>query len=179
LDLNAAELAVANQLKFPLLLLGTVLSAGGIWIGLAWRARDSQAALRRIGISYILMYVAILGVVMPQFAPTKTYRPQGQWIRAQVGPAATHIGMVYPGGGGIRKRGAFGFETGGIMVDLLETEADVDAFFARHPRSLVLVEGHSREKIFARDSAGWEDRKIRDLWVGKTLYVVVGASGRQ
>ncbi len=174
LELNAAELTVANQLQVPLLILGAVLLAGGTWIGFAWKARASQVALTRIGLTYVAMYIAIIGVVMPNFAATKTYKPQGEWIRAQIGPEQKLIGMVYPGGGGIRKRGAFGFETGGVMVDLLETEIQIETFLQQHPGSLVLVEGNSLDAIFGRDPDAWESRKIRELWVGKTLYVVVG-----
>jgi hypothetical protein len=174
LELKAAELTVANQLQVPLLILGAVLLAGGAWIGFAWKARESQVALKRIGLTYVAMYIAIIGIVMPNFAATKTYKPQGEWIRARIGPEQTLIGMVYPGGGGIRKRGAFGFETGGVMVDLLETEDQVESFLRQHPESMVLVEGNSLDAIFGRDPDAWESRKIRELWVGKTLYVVVG-----
>lgn len=175
LDLNAAELIVAGLLQTPLAILGAVLLAGGIWIGLAWKKKDSQAALKKIGLTYVAMYVVVVGVVMPNFAASKTYKPQGEWIRSVIGPDQTHIGMVYPGGGGIRKRGAFGFETGGVMVDLLESEEQIEGFFDQYPDSMVLVEGASLDTIFGRDPQGWETRKIRELWVGKTLYVVVGA----
>lgn len=174
LDLNAAELVVANSLQLPLALLGLTLICGGSWVGMAWRQRDTRASLHRIGFSYIALYAVVLGIVAPQFAETKTYKPQGEWIRSQVGPHQTHIGMVYPGGGGIRKRGAFGFETGGIMVDLLETEQEVESFLDAYPGSVVLVEGQSQEAIFGRNERLWASRRIRELWVGKTLYVVVG-----
>ena len=175
LELNAAELTVANSLQIPLTALGAVILAGGIWIGLTWRKRDTRSALRRLGGSYIALYVVILGFVAPQFAPTKTYKPQGEWVREYIGARQTHIGMVYPGGLGIRKRGAFGFETGGAMVELLETTAEVEQFFVEHADSIVLVEGHSIDEIFTHDRAAWEERRIRDLWVGKTQYVVVVA----
>ena len=76
-DLEAAELEVANSLQLPLILLGIVMLAGGVFVGQAWRRRNARAALRRIGGSYIAMFIVILGVVMPVFAPTKTYKPQG------------------------------------------------------------------------------------------------------
>ena len=81
--------------------------------------------------------------------------------------------MVYPGGAGIRKRGAFGYETGGAMVDLLEAPEQVEEFFNRYPDSLVLVQQKSVDLIFAGNESGWRDRVQRELWVGKTLYLVV------
>jgi hypothetical protein len=177
LDLDVSALAVANLLQMPLLLLGIVMAAGGVWIGLSWRKRHTLAALGRIGLTYAALYVTIFGIVMPNFAPSKTYKPQGEWIRQQIGATQTHIGMVYPGGGGIRKRGAFGFETGGVMVDLLETEQQVEAFFDEYPDSLVLVEGHSRDTIFGDNQRAWETRTVTELRVGRTLYIVVRDQG--
>jgi 4-amino-4-deoxy-L-arabinose transferase-like glycosyltransferase len=172
-DMLQAELAVAKALRFPLLMLAFTMIAAGAWIGLAWRIRDTRGALRRIGVSYVALYVVILAIVMPRFEPSKTYAPQGQWIRGEIGPDETHIGMVYPGGGGIRKRGAFGYETGGAMVDLLEAPEQVEDFFSRYPNSLVLVQEKSVDMIFADNEADWRERVQRELWVGKTLYLVV------
>jgi hypothetical protein len=81
--------------------------------------------------------------------------------------------MVYPGGGGVRKRGAFGFESGGLLVDLLETRAEVAEFFARYPNSLVLVEEQSTGGLFDDDPAAWQARTRRDLRIGRTRYVVI------
>jgi len=172
-DMLHLELEVARALRLPLLMLAVTIIAASVWIGLAWRERDTRDELRRIGVSYVALYVVILAIVMPQFGPTKTYAPQGQWIRSEIGPDQTHIGMVYPGGAGIRKRGAFGYETGGAMVDLLEAPEQVEAFFNRYPDSLVLVQEKSVDMIFAGNESGWRDRVQRELWVGKTLYLVV------
>ncbi len=172
-DMLAAELAVAEALRTPLLVLGVCMVAAGAWVGLAWRVRDTREELRRIGVSYVALYVVILAIVMPQFGPTKTYAPQGQWIRSEIGPEQSHIGMVYPGSGGIRKRGAFAYEAGGLMIDLLEAPAQVDDFFDRYPESMVLVQAKSVDMIFANDEAAWNERVQRELWVGKTLYLVV------
>jgi 4-amino-4-deoxy-L-arabinose transferase-like glycosyltransferase len=172
-DMLEAELAVAEALRTPLLALGVCLFTAGAWIGLAWRGRDTREELRRIGVSYVAVYVVILAIVMPQFGPTKTYAPQGQWIRSEIGPEASRIGMVYPGSGGIRKRGAFAYEAGGLMVDLLEAPEQVEDFFTRYPESLVLIQEKSIDLIFADDVVAWNKRVQRELWVGKTLYLVV------
>lgn len=171
--MNHMELQVVSAIRWPLALLGITLAAAGVWLWLAWKEHDTRDLMRRIGVSHVAMYIVILGLVMPQLAATKTYAPQGQWIRDQIGSDQNTIGMVYPGGGGIRKRGAFGFETGGAMVELLESADDVEQFFARFPDSLVLVESRSEELIFgdARDAS--TARTQHELWVGKTLYYVV------
>ena len=172
-DMQDLELRAVTALRLPIFLLAVLFTGAGAWIGLAWRERDTRNELRRIAISYVLLYVVILGAVLPQLEPTKTYAPQGQWIRNEIGPDETHIGMVYPGGGGIRKRGAFGFETGGAMVELLETSTEVEAFFKSHPGSLVLVQESSVDELFSENESAWRGRVQRELPVGKTFYLVV------
>jgi 4-amino-4-deoxy-L-arabinose transferase-like glycosyltransferase len=172
-DMLEAELAVAKALRTPLLALAACMVAAGAWVGLAWHVRDTREELRRIGVSYVAVYVVILAIVMPPFGPTKTYAPQGQWIRDEIGPEQSHIGMVYPGSGGIRKRGAFAYEAGGVMVELLEAPEQVEGFFSQYPESLVLVQEKSIDMIFTGNETSWKERVQRELWVGKTLYLVV------
>jgi 4-amino-4-deoxy-L-arabinose transferase-like glycosyltransferase len=178
IGLQPNELDVAHALTWPLILLGVVLIIAGSWIGQTWRDRDTRMALKRIALSHVVVYAVVLGLLMPAFAPSKTYKPQGEWIRDQVGPGESHIGMVYPNGGGIRKRGAFGFETEGLLVDLLETREDVATFFDHYPGSLVLVESSSMPALFGDDPDAWAARTLRELGVGSTRYLVIGA-GRE
>ena len=175
-DMPPLELEVTRALRYPVLLLSATFIAGSTWIGQAWQARDTRDELRRIGVSFIGLYIVILAIVMPQFGPSKTYAPQGEWIRNEIGPDESNIGMVYAGSFGIRKRGAFGYETGGAMVDLLDSAEQVEVFFSQHPNSLVLVQEKSVVTIFAGNEAAWRDRVQRELWVGKTLYLVVRSS---
>jgi 4-amino-4-deoxy-L-arabinose transferase-like glycosyltransferase len=176
-DMRDLELRAVTALRLPIFLLAVLFTGAGVWIGLAWRERNTSNELRRIAVSYVLLYVVILGAVLPQFGPTKTYAPQGQWIRDEIGPDESHIGMVYPGGWGIRKRGAFGFETGGAMVDLLESSAEIEAFFERHPDSLVLVQEYSVDEIFSGNETAWHSRVQRKLAVAKSFYLVVRDAG--
>jgi hypothetical protein len=173
--LQPIELDLALPLTPPLMLLGVVLTVAGWWMAQTWRDRDTRMALKRIALSHVAIYAVVLGLIMPAFAPAKTYKPQGEWIRNQVGPGQSHIGMVYPNGGGIRKRGAFGFETGGLIVDLLETRDDVATFFNRYPGSLILVESNSMPALFGDDLDAWGARTLRELGVGRTRYIVIGA----
>ena len=172
-DMLPLELAVTQALRYPVLLLAATFIAGGAWIGQAWQARDTRDELRRIGVTYIGLYIVILAIVIPQFGPSKTYAPQGAWIRSEIGPNESNIAVGAACSLGIRKRGAFAYETGGAMVDLLESAEPEEDFFSHHPNSLVLVQEKSGVTIFAGNEAAWRDRVQRELWVGKTLYLVV------
>ena len=75
--------------------------------------------------------------------PRGTYAPQARWIRAQIG-AEDRIGIYYPERGR-NKMGAFTYHSG-ALVSLLDSEADVVAFFHEHPASLVLVHEEVAER---------------------------------
>jgi len=181
LDLNEQELEVAQGVRIPLALMGTVLLASGAWIILAWKRGDTRAALVRIGTTHVALYVVILALVLPALGPTKSYAPQSQWIREQIG-SETNFGMVYPFGSktasgkimnaGIAKRGGFAYETG-AMVDLLDDRADVENYFRQHPTSVVLIHEGSVDMIFSGEESAWQARVIRELRTGSHVYVVV------
>lgn len=59
------------------------------------------------------------------------------------------------------------------MVDLLDGPAEVDLFFQEHPGSVVLVIEGSVDKIFAGNESAWQARVMRELRVGKYLYLVL------
>ncbi|MGH8195546.1 MAG: ArnT family glycosyltransferase [Woeseiaceae bacterium] len=170
LDLNDLEVQVASNARIPLALLGSVLFGGGLWIGQAWRRDDVRASLVRIGGGQFALYVVILAFVMPAFGPIKTYEPQSLWISEQIGNE-THFGMVDPAG--VARRGGFAYYTG-TMVDLLDSQPEVEAFFREHPTSVVLVIEGATDRIFAGNENDWQARIMRELRVGRYLYVVVG-----
>jgi hypothetical protein len=153
-------------------LLGIVLLGSGLWIGHAWRHKDARASLVRIGGAQVALYVVILAFVMPAFGAIKTYAPQSRWISEAIGDE-THFGMVDPNG--IARRGGFAYYTG-TMVDLLDSEPEVERFFKEHPDSVVLIVEESTDRIFAGNQAAWQSRILRELRVGSYLYVVVGGS---
>jgi 4-amino-4-deoxy-L-arabinose transferase-like glycosyltransferase len=171
-DLNDLEAQVAINLRVPLALLGIVLLGSGLWIGHAWRHKDARASLVRIGGAQVALYVVILAFVMPAFGAIKTYAPQSRWISEAIGDE-THFGMVDPNG--IARRGGFAYYTG-TMVDLLDSEPEVERFFKEHPDSVVLIVEESTDRIFAGNQAAWQSRILRELRVGSYLYVVVGGS---
>jgi 4-amino-4-deoxy-L-arabinose transferase-like glycosyltransferase len=168
-DLNEQVLEIGRTIPVPLVVLGVVLLMSGFWIGFAWKNQDARAAIRRIGAAHIALYVVILAVVMPAFAPVKTYRPQSLWISETIGDE-THFGMVDPAG--IARRGGFAYYTG-TLVDLLEGPREVEQFFEKHPGSVVLIDENSVDDIFAGREAAWENRVMRDIRVGRHVYRVV------
>lgn len=169
-DLNNQEMQLAENIRWPLALLGLVFLGFGYAIWQSWRRANIRDSLRRIGAAQIALYVVILAFVMPAFGPTKTYAPQSQWISEQIG-TATHFGMVDPDGVG--RRGGFSYYTG-TMVDLLEGPAEVEDFFAEHPTSVVLIIEGSTGQLFAENETAWQGRILRELRVGRHLYIVVG-----
>lgn len=181
LELDEQELEVAHLIRVPLAVLSTVLLAAGFWIFLAWRRSDTRAALVRIGASHVILYVVILAFALPALGPGKTYAPQSQWIREQIG-SETHFGMVYPFGSktasgkimnaGVARRGGFAYHTG-AMVDLLADRAAVDNYFLQHPNTVVLIHEGSVDMIFQGEEAAWQARVIGKLRTGSHVYVVV------
>jgi len=173
-DLNPQEVEVAHLLRAPLAGTGVLLLAAAAWLTMAWRRRDPTTVLVRVVAVHAVLYMVLQAWVLPAFDPTKTYRPQSQWIRDQIG-AGTPFAMVHPRDGmGVRKRGAFGYYTGS-MVELLETQAQVVEFLRQHPESIVLVHDEEADAIFAGNEAGWRARVIRELRTGDHVYLVVRA----
>jgi len=85
---------------------------------------------------------------------------------------------VYPVKGRL-KRGAFAYEMGGTMVELLDDREWVEQFFAAYPESVVLINERSVDAIFDGDEAGWQSRTLRTLLVNNTSYTVVrGPTGQ-
>ena len=168
-DLNEQQLEVARNMPLPLVILAGALVAAGVWIGHAWKTGNVRAGLVRIAASHIVLYVVLLAAVMPALGPIKSYRAQSLWISETIGDE-TRFGMVDPYG--VARRGGFAYYTG-TMVDLLEGPDEVERFFAKHPRSVVLIRDERVDDIFAGNRAGWEARVLRDLRVGTHLYRVV------
>ena len=169
MDLDELELEVARTIPVPLIILGVVLVATGLWVGHAWRQRRARAAIVRIGVAHVALYVVIIAIVMPTLEPTKTYKPQSRWISETIGDDQP-FGMVDPNG--IARRGGFSYYTG-AMVPLLEGPAEVDRFFAEYPDTIVLIREDRVAGIFAGRETEWNARVVREIRVGRHLYWVV------
>jgi 4-amino-4-deoxy-L-arabinose transferase-like glycosyltransferase len=173
-DLRELQVAVANALRIPMVLLGLAMLFGAVWTGLAAFRCQTRPALMRTGLSQIIIWSVALAFAAPALQPIKTFGPQSRWIKQQIGPEQTQIGMVYPDMGE-RKRGGFAYEMGGAMVELLDDRAQVDRFFTEYPDSVVLINEKSIDDVFAGNEIAWQSRTLRTLLVGNTSYVVVRA----
>lgn len=157
-------------LRLPILLLGIICLAIGVWVRPAWRRREVPAALFRLAMGAAVLFLVLLGWCIPTFNPVRTYALQSRWILGQIGPE-TRIGLVSLQYGNL-KRGAFAYYTG-IPIDLLENHNDLERFFQEHPHSLVLVEKRVAAEFFSGAGAGWRRRVARELRAGGYDYLVV------
>jgi 4-amino-4-deoxy-L-arabinose transferase-like glycosyltransferase len=171
--LDAHQSQVVHGLRLPVAVICVALFASAWWIGRAWRREHIHAGILRVGVGHVVLYGLVLGLAAPAMNPTKSYKPQCEWIRAQIGDS-TRIGLINPRRG-YHKRGAFGFYTH-TLVDLLKTPEEVEAFFERHPRSVVLVQDKATASIYAGHEAAWRARVIGRLQTGKYRYEVVKAA---
>jgi 4-amino-4-deoxy-L-arabinose transferase-like glycosyltransferase len=159
-------------LRTPVVVLGVAAFAGGLWIGTAAARRRPRAVLVRTVACHVLIYLILLGWVLPAANPIKSTKTQGRWIRQQMGDA-THMGLVFNRARyGFRKMGSFGLYAD-ARVELLESAAQVDRFFEVYPHSIVLIEQDEVDGVFRDDADAWADRIVRDLWIGNDHYIVV------
>ena len=155
---------------------GLVLIVAASWIFAAWKRRRSTALPVRITVAMLVVYAVLYVLVLPPLNPIKSYRPQSEWIRDQIGNE-TSFGLFFPKDNmAFRKRGGFAYYSGRLVM-ALDTPEEVNAFFADHPASVVLVEANSAPELFAKDEAAWRARVIRELTVTGRDYLVVAAPG--
>jgi hypothetical protein len=74
--------------------------------------------------------------------------------------------------GSDRKVGAFGYYTGKRM-DRVESKPEIEAFFRKHPGSLVVVEEKRSEELFASGKVDWSGRVVRDFEAARRRYLVL------
>jgi 4-amino-4-deoxy-L-arabinose transferase-like glycosyltransferase len=172
-ELSPPEIESGRLARLPAAALGVLLIASAIWIGIATRQGRIRALLRRTAVAHIAIYLVLLAWLLPAFNAAKTYKPQGEWLRAEMG-SATHFGLMYPEADfGFRKMGAFGYYSG-KLVRLLNDGDDVDEFFRKHPTSVALIYEDYVESLFADDPETWRARVVRDdLYTGSRRYVVI------
>lgn len=168
-DLNSQEMELAGNLPAPLLVFGVMLILSALAIGVAWRRGGKGAALLGIGGSHIAIYVVILSLVMPAFAPTKSYKPQSQWISGTIGDEA-RFGMVDENG--FYRRGGFAFYTG-TLIDLLEGPDEALEYLRLRPKTIVLVRSTQFERDFQDAMSDSRFRILRELRVGRHVYIVL------
>jgi hypothetical protein len=175
-QLDSQELEVMKNIAMPLQALGTVLIVSALAIGASWKFGGKGAALLGIGGTHVAIYVVVLALVFPAFAPAKTYEPQSRWISAEIG-GETRFGMV--DAAGVARRGGFSYYTG-TAVDLLEGPEEASDYLEKYPGTIVLVRSTQFERDFA--AAGFEQqfRRRGEVQVGSHRYVAIGpASSRE
>ena len=168
-ELNYQEVELAGNLPWPLVLLGATLIVGGLIIGAAWKAGGKSATPLGIGAAYILLYVTILAFVFPTFEPTKTYKPQSEWISDAI-DGEPRFAMVDRDG--IPRRGGFAYYTG-TAVDLLDGPQEAVAYLRQYPKTIILVRSWQYEDDFGPVMAAGDLRLIAEVRVGEHLYFVV------
>jgi 4-amino-4-deoxy-L-arabinose transferase-like glycosyltransferase len=169
-DLSALERETAPALRAPLAAIGLVFLASAIWVFLAWRRGNVQRSLVRVGIANIAAYLVLMAWLFPAMNPVRTFRPQGEWVRAQIGDS-THIGILDRWRGG-RKKGGFALHAE-VLVDVMEEESEVGEFFERHPNSVVLIQERAAKETVEDFEGDWRPRVIREFQAGSDYYYVV------
>ncbi len=168
-ELNDQELEVVSLAALPLMVLGGALIAAALAIGVAWKFGGKRAALLSIGSSHALIYIVILALVFPSFAPVKTYQPQSEWISAAIGDEP-RFGMV--DAAGVSRRGGFSYYTG-TAVDLLEGPTEAIDYLRENPNTIVLIRSTQYERDFKTDEPETRLRVLREIRVGSHLYIAV------
>ena len=168
-DMNSQEMEVVANAAMPLMMLGVALIVSSLAIGAAWKFGGNRAALFGIGGTHILIYIVILALVFPAFAPTKSYKPQSEWISAAIGDEP-RFGMVDHAG--VLRRGGFSYYTG-TAVDLLEGPDEAIDYLRKYPKTILLVRSTQFERDFEGGPVESEIRVLRDIRVGSHLYRAV------
>jgi 4-amino-4-deoxy-L-arabinose transferase-like glycosyltransferase len=167
LDIPETNREVFLDLRLPALAIGLAMAALWLWVARTRRRGDLRATLRRLALAQILLYLLVVAWVFPTLNPLNTYAPPCRWIAEQIDPDA-RLGYM----GSDRKVGAFGYYTG-RLIDRVENEADIEAFFREHPDSLVVARENRTEELFASQKADWSGRVVREFEAARRRYVVL------
>ena len=168
--LEGLEVEVVNSERAPAAAMGVLMVAAVIWLGLAVRRGIARQVLIRLGVVSIPFVIVVFAGIMPALNPSKTYRPQCQWIRNQIG-TETSFGLAYPPRGH-HKMGGFALYSG-VQVELLNDREELDAYLRTHPGSVVLIHDEHTDHYFADSDGAWRDSVIHQLLVGSDRYLVV------
>lgn len=171
-DLTSEELEIVRNIGTPLIVFGITLIVSAFAIGAAWKLGGKGSALLAIGGTHVAIYVVILSLLFPTFAPAKSYEPQSRWIMSEIGDAP-RFGMV--DAAGYYRRGGFGFYTG-TAIDLLEGPNEALDYLRQYPNTIVLVRSSQFEEDFQEAMSASRFRVLRELRVGSHLYIALTAT---
>jgi hypothetical protein len=173
--LPAVQREAAQGLRWPVAVAAAVLLvAAGAYV-LELRRRDHAGLLARFAAAQLLLCGAVFAFVLPAMNPLRSYRAAAEWVGRRI-DGETSFGLYWPHHDlGFRKMGAFGYFSG-KRVEVLYEPSEVDAFFRRHPGSLVVVGPGEEGDLAAAEPGGWEQRIVRDdLQTAEFRYLVVAA----
>ena len=170
LDLSPLQLETTPALRAPLAAIGLVFLASAAWVFMSWRRGGVQQSLVRIGIANFAAYVLLMAWLFPAMNPVRTFKPQGEWIRARIGDE-THIGILDRWRGGLKK-GGFALYAD-VLVEVMEEEKEVGEFFEKYPTSVVLIQDRAARETIRDFEGEWRPRVIHEFEAGSDRYLVV------
>ena len=162
--------ATLPAVRAPVGAIGLIFLASAVWVYWAWRRGEVQKSLVRIGVANIAAYLVLMAWLFPAMNPVRTFKPQSEWIRAQIGDE-TYIGILDRWRGG-RKKGGFALYAE-VLVDVMEEEHEVAEFFEKHPKSIVLIGERAARETIDDFELEWRPRVIREFQAGSDHYLVV------
>jgi 4-amino-4-deoxy-L-arabinose transferase-like glycosyltransferase len=172
------EMEAALALRAPVVVSALVLLAGMAWVAAALWRRNPRAVLVRLGVAQLPLYLVVIAWLLPAMDPAKTYAPQGDWIRAEIGESERFgvVGLNYRFA--FAKMGAFGYYTG-AHVDLLVSRSAVQRYLDEYPGSAVLVHEMKEGQIIRGEDDPLRGRIVRDdLHIGRHRYTVLRGGNR-
>jgi 4-amino-4-deoxy-L-arabinose transferase-like glycosyltransferase len=172
LDVTALERDTLPALRAPVAAIGLAFLGAALWVFVGSKRREVQATLARIGVANVVLYGLLMAWLFPAMNPLRTFKPQSEWIRSQIGDA-THIGILDRWRGGLKK-GGFALYAD-VLVDVMEEEDQVPGFFRRHPGSVVLIQERAAEETVRDFERDWRPRVIGEFQAGSDSYYVVRA----
>ena len=164
------EIEVAHAERIPAAAMAVVLLLAAGWLLQAARRDSARAILVRLAISSVPFYMVVFGAIMPALNPAKTYRPQCEWIRNEIGDAES-FGLAYPPRGH-HKMGGFSLYSG-VHVELLNDREALVGYLDQNPGSVALLHSKHTDKYFPPDEDTWRDQVIHELLVGRDRYLVL------
>jgi hypothetical protein len=169
-EVSDLERATLPALRAPVGVIGLVFIASAMWILWAWWRGEVQKSLVRVGVANLVVYLLIMAWVFPAMNPVRTFKPQSEWIRAQIGDE-TYIGLLDRWRGS-RKKGGFALYAE-VLVDVMEEEHEVGEFFEKHPNSVVLIQERAASETVDDFERDWRERVIHEFQAGSDYYLVV------
>ena len=172
-ELDGLEVEVVRAERLPAAVMALVLLSASWWIFRAARAASARRILVRIAVCALPFFMVVFGGI--------DYKKQRERFASGVdlliGTPGRLIGeeksfgLAYPPRGH-HKMGGFSLYTG-AHVELLNDRSAVERYLAEHPDSLVLVHARHVDDYFPAEDDRWREGVVRELLVGRDLYLVL------